>query len=1090
MPTVDGKSPERPTNVYERRSPAGAPDTMGMTEPTVVALPDPRLLVVTEPTVVALPDPRLLTYSDHTPSEPTVMAQPRRKQAKPRVDSDDGIGAKTEPFEPVDDLLLEAGARDPRRMPRGSGKRKAKGGASGTVTLGKYQLLRPLASGNTSHVFLARHDSEAGSARHLAIKTLRRQHVYDQTHIAAFHEEARLFGGLHHRGLAQCLDVALSSDGTHYLAMEYLHGETLSAMVQKARANEVGLPLDFSLTAVTSATSALAHAQDRLGGDPRWQHMPHRLIVPSSLTATYDGMVKLTSFGISKASVRAALGAGDPGKLKLGYLTPEHALGKPIDARSDVFALGVVLYELTTLVNPFAAKTLAELKAKVVRGEPALPSQVVPGYPVELEQIVMIALAKSPDERFQDCGALGNALIEVAGTLGMVIGPNAIRGALGKLFGAKIEPWLEPAPAPVAHPDAGLPTAQMPAQQIAAVLTDPAAGAMPRRSHRATPAGSSPPPNAGVSANVVARVSAAMPAQAAPHEAMGAAPSAPSAPAAMTSLPPTSAAPPPPPQLKVGPNAATLSMQAIAGQPSAGAPSAAPVAAASAAPSAAVAAPLAVAPSSRAAVPNPAQMTPSKRAVPPTMPPPLPQAPRPAPSIPLPSLAAGGRKVPPTMPPPLPQAPRPAQLGPLGAATIVEAPAPELLAASAAPAGELPPLQPVLATPAPSVPAVSAAPPQLEIIEELEADESGPAAAPATAPAAPTSLPTLRGHKGSAARVAPRPLPHGQELISTDEIHRIVADAHASAWKDSGRGPAATPPGHDSAEPPRPPAGPSMPGPMSGPMSGPMPPLGHSGAPRVGMNPRHKGATGPEASMQRPLVAAPPASAVLAHDKGRPAMTPRPPGHDVEPARPSWLRRGLEALSVIAALGLLVASQPAMAPVLASLGLDTGWDGREVTAPVEPTVLPVAPGTGTASPAATIATDPTTDPATSATAVGSGGEPASATGTATGTQPATPGTTTIAPVSAPAMYKLVITSDPADATVLLDGERLGRTPISIMRPMSDGTAVLRLRHRGFQTRKIEIKRNQDINLDIKLRPELPQPDAPGDGSDAAPPAAP
>lgn len=193
---------------------------------------------------------------------------------------------------------------------------------------------------------------------------------------------------------------------------------------------------------------------------------------------------------------------------------------------------------------------------------------------------------------------------------------------------------------------------------------------------------------------------------------------------------------------------------------------------------------------------------------------------------------------------------------------------------------------------------------------------------------------------------------------------------------------------------------------------------------------------------------------------------------------------------MIAALGLLVASQPAMAPVLASLGLDTGWDGREVTAPVEPTVLPVAPGTGTASPAATIATDPTTDPATSATAVGSGGEPASATATATATQPATPGTTTIAPVSAPAMYKLVITSDPADATVLLDGERLGRTPISIMRPMSDGTAVLRLRHRGFQTRKIEIKRNQDINLDIKLRPELPQPDAPGDGSDGAPPAAP
>ena len=117
----------------------------------------------------------------------------------------------------------------------------------------------------------------------------------------------------------------------------------------------------------------------------------------------YDGSVKVLDFGIAKAEERYTQTVGSTIKGKYGYMSPEQCKGKGIDRRSDIFALGIVLYELTTLASPFPAKTLAELKAKVVRGEPALPSQVVPGYPVELEQIVMIALAKSPEERFQDC---------------------------------------------------------------------------------------------------------------------------------------------------------------------------------------------------------------------------------------------------------------------------------------------------------------------------------------------------------------------------------------------------------------------------------------------------------------------------------------------------------------------------------------------------------------------------------------------------------------------------------------------------------------------------------------------------------------
>jgi eukaryotic-like serine/threonine-protein kinase len=1003
VPTVDVKSQDRPTNVFERRPPggsgggsgAGAPDALSLTEPTVVAMPDPRLLVVTEPTLVALPDPRLLTYSDATPAEPTVMAQPRRR-AKGSADPGDELGAKTEPFSLAESMAVLDARRDARDGAKRKGKREA---ANGSVSLGKYQLLRPLSSGSTSHVFLARHDSDTGSARHLAVKTLRRQHVYDAAHVGAFHDEARLFGALHHRSLAQVLDVALSSDGTHYLAMEYLHGETLTTMMQKARADEVGLPLDFSLTAVTSAASALQHVQERLGGDARWQNLPCRLLTPSSLTAVYDGMVKITSFGCSKAAVRAALGTGEIGKLKLGYLTPEHVQGKQTDARSDVFSLGVILYELTTLVNPFAAKTLAELKARVMRGEPTLPSQVVPGYPIELEQIVMIALSKSPEQRFQDCGALGNALIEAANTLGMVIGPNAIRGALGKLFGGKIEPWLElasetPMPVTTVHPDAALPTAQMPAAQMQAVLTDPAMGGIPQRSRRATPSGA-------VSANVVGRVSAAMHAQSMP--AVDAGTTMPSMPPQMSS--PTSAQMP-------------AQMPASAQR----------------------------APLNPAAMPIATTGSPGRRATPPTMPPPLTQAARPAPSIPLPAVPR--RAVPPTMPPPLPQAPRPGQPAPsvpqpAMAPTMVSAPTPELLAASAmsAPPGGAavampsarpalssaaspPPtrgvLVPVPVTPAPSLSTASARPPSVN-------DDAGRVG--------PSLMPTLRGHEGSRARVAARS--RGSDLISSDELHRIVADAHASAWKEA-------PSRMAAAQGTAPPQGAAMPA-------------------RVGKSPRRHTAMNAEAEAEAPWsgLAAPVPSAMAVSRSGAPAPAAEMPGPASHAPRLSWLRRGFELLSVLAALALLAASQPAMVPVLDSLGLETQWGEAK---PAVPTALPTAtPAAAPMDPAAAT-TDPaaaTTDPAAATTT------PATATADP-GTPPAPP------PVPAPAMYKLEIKSEPADAVVLLDGERLGRTPISIIRPMGDGVAVLRLRHRGYQTRKLEIQRNQDLTLEIKLRPAPPK----------------
>lgn len=323
----------------------------------------------------------------------------------------------------------------------------ARAGSTRVVSLGKYQLLHHLASGGMAHVFLARLDGVGGFSRHMVVKTLRRQHAFDPAHIAMFLDEARLLAALHHRNIAQVVDVGVTEDGTHYLAMEYIHGETLRAVLQKTRERGIRLPLDFGLTAVGAAAAALQHVHDRHGADGRWLNMVHRDVTPSNLMASYDGSVTLIDFGIAKAIGRAAHTGAGVIKGKLGYMAPEQALGKPVDRRSDVFSLGVVLYELTTHVHPFAAKSAQEIKMKVLRGDVTPPSRLSVGYPRELEHIVLTAIARDPDHRYPDCGAFAQALTEVSTLLGLTQGPNVVSRVLAQTFGSKPEPWFENNPA-------------------------------------------------------------------------------------------------------------------------------------------------------------------------------------------------------------------------------------------------------------------------------------------------------------------------------------------------------------------------------------------------------------------------------------------------------------------------------------------------------------------------------------------------------------------------------------------------------------------------------------------------------------------
>jgi len=251
---------------------------------------------------------------------------------------------------------------------------------------------------------------------------------------------------LHHQHVAQVYEVGVADDGTYFLAMEYLHGETVRATLGRARHRHVRLTFDYALTVIASAASGLHHAHERRGNDGQPLGIVHRDVSPSNIICGYDGSVKLIDFGIAKATERSTVTQTGFVKGKAGYMAPEQALGYKVDRRSDVYALGVVMYELCTQHRAFRAASEHEAVQRMVRGDVTPPSKLVAGFPRDLEDVILHALELDPDDRFRTCEEMRQAVERVATQLGAQIGPGGVVRVLGDLFGERPEPWLAGAP--------------------------------------------------------------------------------------------------------------------------------------------------------------------------------------------------------------------------------------------------------------------------------------------------------------------------------------------------------------------------------------------------------------------------------------------------------------------------------------------------------------------------------------------------------------------------------------------------------------------------------------------------------------------
>jgi serine/threonine protein kinase len=300
--------------------------------------------------------------------------------------------------------------------------------------LGKYEIIRELATGGMAKIYLARVSGTAGFEKLVVLKCILPSLAGDESFVRMFLDEARLAATLRHSNIADVFDVGVE-DGTYFFAMEYVRGQNARAVRIESKQRQLPVPLEVSLAIIAGTAAALGYAHDRTGPDGPL-HLVHRDVSPSNVLVSYEGAVKLVDFGIARANRHS--GARTRTGLRRGkapYLSPEQCRGEPIDRRSDLFSLGTMLYELTAGQRPFLGHSDFEVMEAIVTREVVPPSILVADYPRELEQIVMRLLARSPDDRYQDAGALLEVLERFVADRAMLTSAHVVARYMRELFG-------------------------------------------------------------------------------------------------------------------------------------------------------------------------------------------------------------------------------------------------------------------------------------------------------------------------------------------------------------------------------------------------------------------------------------------------------------------------------------------------------------------------------------------------------------------------------------------------------------------------------------------------------------------------------
>jgi serine/threonine protein kinase len=303
--------------------------------------------------------------------------------------------------------------------------------------LDRYELLCPIAEGGMASVWIARQTGKHGFQKLVAIKTILPKYAEDPAFQTMFIDEARIASRIEHANVTQILDVGEQHDVT-YLVMEYVDGDALSKIARAAKKKEVALPLGILLRVMADVCGGL-HAAHELKDDAGvLLGVVHRDVSPQNILITTRGVAKLIDFGIAKASGRLAGDTNvDQLKGKVQYMPPEQALGKPVDRRADVWAVGAVLYHLIVGKPPFEAANEIQTLFAVTSGRSPVP--LPPHIPAPIREVVKKALAFAPDDRYATAAALQHALEEAINITRLGTSTSVVAAFLGEIVGDRAD---------------------------------------------------------------------------------------------------------------------------------------------------------------------------------------------------------------------------------------------------------------------------------------------------------------------------------------------------------------------------------------------------------------------------------------------------------------------------------------------------------------------------------------------------------------------------------------------------------------------------------------------------------------------------
>jgi serine/threonine-protein kinase len=303
--------------------------------------------------------------------------------------------------------------------------------------LGRYEVLVKLATGGMAVVYIGRAQGLAGFERLVALKVLHQNLAHEEEFVRMFLDEARLAARIRHPNVVPTIDISDTPDTGFFIVMDYVEGDHLGALLAGAHKTGGPLPLPVTLRVIADALAGLGAAHDLRSERGELLKLVHRDVSPHNIMVGSDGVARLTDFGVAKAENRLAHTRDGQLKGKLAYMAPEQALRGNCDARSDLFAMGVILWEAVTGRRLFRADNPGATLTKLLHDPIVAPSTIDPRLE-PLDALLARALDRNPDGRYQSAEALIDAIERVAPDVGGLASLREVSAVVRELTAEKL----------------------------------------------------------------------------------------------------------------------------------------------------------------------------------------------------------------------------------------------------------------------------------------------------------------------------------------------------------------------------------------------------------------------------------------------------------------------------------------------------------------------------------------------------------------------------------------------------------------------------------------------------------------------------